>query len=312
LISQDNNLIHENFRKITEHTAIEVFPYFGKNNKHSSDELAVNAMRKELNSLPYSTRVVIGEGEKDNAPMLYEGEILGSGELVLDIAVDPLECTTNFSKGLPNSLTILAYTEKDGMIPVPGTYMEQWIAGPDLPASFHPNQPLRHNIELLSDAKKKTFGELLIVVQERPRHELLIKSLRDLGCGVALIESGSISAVLDICLEYGHYDALIGTYGAPEGLISALIAKASRSEMKGIIRPHEEKFKKKWEDMGYLSDQILDKNDLISGDFYGIAATCISTNLFMKGLLKKGKKIYGQTLTITNVGHEIHEFVNWE
>ncbi|MCB1141345.1 MAG: fructose-bisphosphatase class II [Leptospiraceae bacterium] len=312
MLSLDINLINENFRKITESTAIGVFPYLGKNNKHAGDEIAVNAMRKELNSLPFGTRVIIGEGEKDDAPYLYEGEVLGKGDVILDLAVDPLECTTNFSKGLPNSMSVLAYSEKDGLAPVPGTYMEQWIAGPEVGTPLNPENTLRHNIEILSDYKRKTFDELLIVVQERPRHEMLIRSLRDLGCGVALIESGSLSAVMDICLEFGHYDAMIGTYGAPEGLISALIAKATESQMKAILRPHEEIYKERWEEAGYLVDQVMDKDDLVTGEFFGLSATCITSNLFLKGLVKKGKKLHGQTLTITPHGHEVHEFVTWE
>jgi fructose-1,6-bisphosphatase/sedoheptulose 1,7-bisphosphatase-like protein len=113
-------------------------------------------------------------------------------------------------------------------------------------------------------------------------------------------------------MEYGHYDAMIGTYGAPEGLITALIAKVTKSEFKAIMRPHDEKFKNKWESQGYTSDQVMDKDDLIKGEHIGISATCISTNLFMKGLKKINNKFLGQTLTLSPKGFDIHEFTIME
>ncbi len=145
----------ENFRRITETTSIRVYEYFGKNNKYKADEIAVNAMRDELGKLAFKSQIIIGEGEKDKAPMLYEGEILGKGETTFDLAVDPLECTTNFSMGLPNSMCIIAFTENGGMVKVPGTYMEQWIAGPSMKSPFEPKESLKLNLQKLSDSLKK-------------------------------------------------------------------------------------------------------------------------------------------------------------
>ena len=302
----------ECYRKITEQTSIKVFEHFGKDNKHLADEVAVNTMRDGLKNLTLKNRIIIGEGEKDNAPMLYEGELLGEGSIEIDLAVDPLECTTNFSKGLPNSMSIIAFSEKDCMAKVPGTYMEQWLSGPGMKAQFDPKASIENNIEKISDSFKKLKKDLIIVVQDRPRHENLIKSLRSLGCSITLIDSGSITAALDICMEFGHYDAMIGTYGAPEGLITALIAKVTKSEFKAIMRPHDEKFKIKWESQGYVTDQVMDKDDLIKGEHIGISATCISTNLFMKGLRKINNKYLGQTMTLSPKGFDIHEFTIME
>lgn len=302
----------ENFRKITEQTSIKVFEHFGKDDKFLADEVAVNSMRNELNKLSFLSRIIIGEGEKDKAPMLFEGELLGSGSLEIDLAVDPIECTTNFSKGLPNSMSIIAFSEKDSMAKVPGTYMEQWLSGPRMTESFSPNETLAINIEKLSDCHKKRKEDLLIVVQDRPRHKELIKELRSLGCGISLIDSGSLSAALDICMEYGHYDAMLGTYGAPEGLITAIIAKVTGSEMKGILRPHEDIFRLKWEAQGYKSGQVMDKKDLVRGETLGISATCLSTTLFMKGIRKINNKFSGQTLTLSPRGVDIHEFTTSE
>ncbi len=296
-------------RKVTQATAIQVLPLFGKYNKTHADSLAVEVMRKELNSLPFGTRIILGEGEKDESAYLHEGEILGTGEILVDLIVDPLECTTNFSKGLPNSLSVIAYANINGIQPVPGTYMEQWIAGPKFMDSFDPNAPLSHNVEKLCDSLKKTHSELLIVVQDRPRHENLIRDLRNLGIRVALIDSGSVTAGLDICLNKGHYDAMIGTYGAPEGLLLAVVAKCTGSEMKGILRPHKEIYKEKWKSYGFEDGQVLDKTEFIKGEFYGFEATILSTNILGRGIQKFYGKYKGNSISISNSWVEFHE---WE
>lgn len=296
-------------KHVVEQTSKEIFSLFGKNDKNHSDHLAVEKMRYELSILPFGVRVILGEGEKDEAPMLYEGEILGKGEISLDIVVDPLECTTNFSKGLPNSMSVIAYSKKDCLVKVPGTYMEQWVAGPKFKGSFEPYSSLSENIEKLSDSLKKTNSQLLVVVQDRPRHESLIFSLRKLGVRIALIDSGSITAALDICLENGHYDAMIGTYGAPEGLIVAILASCTNSEMKGILRPHKEIYKEKWLDLGYTEGEVLDKRQLVKDEFCGMVASVISTNIIIKGITYKNGILQGNSLVVSNFGKEIH---TWE
>ncbi|MCB1157455.1 MAG: fructose-bisphosphatase class II [Leptospiraceae bacterium] len=296
-------------RQATEKAAVAVLPYFGKMDKHTADHIAVETMRKALNDMDLHSRIIIGEGEKDNAPMLYEGEMLGhTGTYEIDIAVDPLECTTNFSRGLPNSMSIIAFSERGGLRKVPGTYMEQWLAGPDMKENFEPEKGVRYNIEKLCKVENKGIGDLVIVVQDRPRHEGLIRELRDMGCGVSLIESGSISAAMDITLRIGTYDAMIGTYGAPEGLICAAMAVATNSEMKAILRPHNEEFQKKWIDLGGKENQVMDKKELIHGEHLGLVATGISGNHFLKGLQKRKTEIQGHTLIISTEGIGIHTF----
>lgn len=296
------------FAKVTEKTACKTFSQFGKMDKHNADKIAVETMRYELSQLNFQSRVIIGEGEKDDAPMLYEDEILGNGEIQIDIAVDPLECTTNFAKGLPNSLTVLAFTEKDGLHRVPGTYMEQWIASPQMKYPFVPEEGVESNLEKLADSLNKKVSELLIVVQDRPRHKELIERIRKIGSGVSLIESGSLTCILDICLQKGNYDALIGTYGAPEGLIGAVVAKATSSEFKGIIRAHEEKHRDKWISSGRGEEEVLDKDDLITGNMFGFIATGISGNSVLNGLHKKNGKVSGETLLLSKKINRIKTF----
>ncbi len=286
------------FKEITKLSAIETIPLYGKNKKDEADKLAVEKMRLELNKNSFQSRIIIGEGEKDNAPMLFENEILGQGELHLDLAVDPLECTNNFAKGLPNSLSVIAFTEKNKMLPVPGTYMEQWIAGPKMKSPFDMEKSISENLKLLSDNLEKNISDLRIVVQDRPRHKDLISELRNLDVGVCLIDSGSISCILDICLELGNYDALIGTFGAPEGVVGAIIAKCTNSEFKGRLKPHEEKYKLKWEAYGKKPEDILDIKDLIQSEICGMSATCISSNSFIKGITIHGKDFIGETILV--------------
>ena len=287
---------------------IEIQNILRKMDKHNADKIAVETMRYELSQLNFRSRVIIGEGEKDDAPMLYEDEILGNGEIQIDIAVDPLECTTNFAKGLPNSLTVLAFTEKDELHRVPGTYMEQWIASPQMKYPFVPEEGVESNLEKLADSLNKKVSELLIVVQDRPRHKELIERIRKIGSGVSLIESGSLTCILDICLQKGNYDALIGTYGAPEGLIGAVVAKATSSEFKGIIRAHEEKHRDKWISSGRGEEEVLDKDDLITGNMFGFIATGISGNSVLNGLHKKNGKVSGETLLLSKKINRIKTF----
>lgn len=293
---------------VTEKTACKTFPEFGKMDKKKADHIAVEEMRLELSKLPFQSRVIIGEGEKDDAPMLYEDEILGKPGFAIDIAVDPLECTTNFSKGLPNSLCVIAFTEKDGLHRVPGTYMEQWIASPQMKYPFQPEEGVEKNLAQLAESLQKKISDLIIVVQDRPRHKELIERIRALNCGISLIDSGSLTCIMDICLEKGNYDALIGTYGAPEGLIGAIIAKATGSEFKAIIRPHEEKHREKWETTGRKAEEILDKNDLVPGNFFGFIATGISENSILKGIHKRNGKLAGETILLSKEISKIKKF----
>ena len=301
--------ISHTLRVATEQAAVSVLPMFGKLDKHQSDFLAVESMRKSLQEMDLHIRVVIGEGEKDEAPMLFEGEVLGKEDaFTIDIAVDPLECTTNFAKGLPNSMSVIAFADRGGLHPVPGTYMEQWLAGPEMKEPFEPTQGVRYNINKLADTIKKKPSDMLVVVQDRPRHDEIVKELRSMGCGVSLISSGSISTGMDICLQTSIYDAMLGTYGAPEGLICAAMACATGSEMKARIKPHTPEMAQKWLQMGGVEGTYLDKKDLVQGKNVGLVATGISGNHFLKGLQKKKDAIHGYTLIISTDGIGMYNF----
>jgi fructose-1,6-bisphosphatase II len=205
-------------------------------------------------------------------------------------------------------MSVLGFSEAGGLKSVPGTYMEQWIAGPRATGIFNPEESIEKNISKLSSALNKKPSELVIVVQDRPRHMDIIQKLRELDCGVALIDSGSLAATLEICLAYGTYDAMIGTYGAPEGLLSAIIARATNSEMKAILRPHTDKHAQEWKQMGNELETVMDKEELVSGEHIGLVATGIGGNQILRGLRIENQKAQGYTLLVTKKGSQIESF----
>lgn len=234
--------------EVTAQTAAEVFAHSGKNDKHTADHVAVEGLRARLQGLPFRMTVVSGEGEKDKAPMLFSGERLGNaGDSGpgLDLIVDPLECTTNFARGLPDSMVVLAATEEGATQPVPGTYMKQMLLpaasanrlGRDINLDSAPAEVL----ELVGRDTNRKPSEITVVVQDRPRHQQLIAELRAAGASVALVESGSISAALEIAAEQnGRLTMMWGIFGAPEGLIIALLAALTGLGFLGRIEPHDE------------------------------------------------------------------------
>lgn len=251
---------------VTDAVARAVISLSGKNQKNKADHICVEAMRSGLNRLPYEMTVVIGEGEKDEAPMLYSGEVLGSGGEALDLIVDPLECTSNFAKGLPDSMTVILAAEKGSVIHVPGTYMEQLL----LPLDADPGPGVfgmerKEVLKRVSESLKVPVQDLTVIVQNRSRHEHLIEDIRSAGASVALIESGSISAACDIFARpQSRYHLLWGSFGAPEGLVLGFLSRANGYRFYGRIDPHNEKTEEEARELGVLG-QVLRGDQWIAG-----------------------------------------------
>ncbi len=265
-----NKEIMNDFREIglelaraVETTARATMPLSGKGDKNGADARAVETLRKALGEADFNMRVIIGEGEKDDAPMLYAGEVLGkranqAGEPYLELIVDPLECTTNFAKGLPDSMCVLAAISENCVQTVPGTYMEQLLVPPAaaelMPDKISLDTPVEETLRLTAEGLGRTVGDLTVVVQDRPRHKELIEAIRAAGAGVSLIESGSISAALEIILEKPRrLNMLWGTFGAPEGLIMAFMAAQAGYGFLGRIKPHDDKTQDQTNDLGLLN-----------------------------------------------------------
>jgi fructose-1,6-bisphosphatase II / sedoheptulose-1,7-bisphosphatase len=210
--------------RVTEYAAIAASRLVGRGDEKAADAAAVEAMRDALNKLAFDGTVVIGEGERDEAPMLYIGEkvgsAIGSGPRI-DIALDPLEGTTITAKAGPNALAVLAIAEEGGLLNAPDTYMEKLAVGPGYPEGI---VSLRHsateNVEALAAAKNVSPSEIIACVLDRPRHEALIRELRGLGCGIHLIPDGDVAGVIAVANPDTTIDIYLGTGGAPEGVLA--------------------------------------------------------------------------------------------
>lgn len=278
------------FASVTEQTARSIMYLSGKGDKHLADQIAVETMRKTLDAQPLNLFIHLGEGEKDNAPMLYSGERLGVQKEAtprLDLVVDPLECTTNFAKGLPDSLSVLLATPSEAMRKVPGTYMEQLLVPPEclelLGSEIHLDAPVDSILKAVAKSLGRNVEDLTVVVQDRPRHEKLIQEIREAGAGVSLIESGSVSAAAEIMLKGGGRLHLVwGKFGAPEGLIMAAMANLAGYGFLGRIAPHNDAAKKECEAMG-LTGRVKNASEWV-GDQDIISISGVHSSTWLPGV----------------------------
>ncbi|MBL8021818.1 MAG: fructose-bisphosphatase class II [Leptospirales bacterium] len=298
------------FARATDLAARNVIVWSGKARKNEADQVAVESMRQCIAELPYASHVLIGEGEKDQAPMLYAGERFGSpGQTELDLVVDPLECTTNFAHGLHDSLSVLLAVPPGTIPAIPGTYMTQMLL-PDSPAaSFFRQQEvgplLDTNIkEILRTVARENgvdVGSLNVVIQDRPRHKEIIEGARSAGAGVALIDSGSVSAAAEILMRKGgRWSLLFGTYGAPEGLILAFMAKMTGGFFAGRIAPHDPLFEHQTRILG-LEDRALSAEEWVKGDGC-LIMTCIHSSTYLRGVEVRAGHTFTESLLWTRSG----------
>ena len=207
---------------VCEHAAIAAAQLRGRGDKNAADQVAVDAMRRSLNALPIRGTVVIGEGEMDEAPMLYIGEVLGQGGAAVDIAVDPLEGTTICAKNLPGAMTTLAFATEGGFLHAPDVYMDKIAAGPDVPeGAVDLDLPVADNLARVASAKAVAISELTVCVLDRPRHAEVIAAIRAAGARVSLIGDGDVAGVLSVSDPSSGIDMYLGSGGAPEGVLAA-------------------------------------------------------------------------------------------
>lgn len=257
---------------VTEQAARAVMPLSGKGDKNTADQLAVEAMRDALNRIDQRFHIVLGEGGKDDAPMLYSGEVLGLRKAdpaaeSFDLIVDPLECTTNFAKGLPDSMSVLLAAPAGTVQAVPGTYMEQLLVPREaahlLDGEINLDTPVAEVLPRVAAALGNALHEMCVVVQDRPRHQQLIEQIRATGAGVSLIDSGSISSAFRVILGRSRRTHMLwGTFGAPEGVVIAFMARQAGSGFLGRIRPHDEATAAETRELG-LEGRSLREKDLV-------------------------------------------------
>jgi fructose-1,6-bisphosphatase II len=284
-IKPDRNLALELVR-VTEAAALASARLVGKGDKEAADQAAVDAMRVLLHSVHMDGLVVIGEGEKDEAPMLYNGEHIGDGSPPeVDIAVDPLEGTTLTAKGMPRALSVIALSERGSMFdPGPIVYMEKLAGSSDIADLLDLDRPITQTVKLIADRKGKDVGDVVVVVLDRPRHQDGIRAIQEAGAGVQLIADGDVSAALQAVTERARVDLLWGIGGTPEGVISAAAIKCIGGELVGRLWPRNDDERQAALDAGYDLDKQLTTADLVRSDNCFFAATGVTDGDVLQGV----------------------------
>jgi len=275
------------FVRVTEAAALAAARWQGRGDKIGADNAAVTAMRAVFDSVHVAGEVVIGEGEMDEAPMLYIGERVGCAEKPLvDIAVDPLEGTNIVAKGLTGAISVLAVSEKGGLLHAPDMYMEKLAVGPAGKGKIDLDAPLEDNLLHLAKALDKNVADLTVVILDRPRHEPQIAACRRAGVRIQLISDGDVSPAVAAALDNSGVDLMVGTGGAPEGVLAAAALKCLGGEMQARLRPETAAEQERAEAMGVFPvDKLLTMDDLIKTDDVIFAATGISHSSLLNGVL---------------------------
>jgi len=281
----DRNLALELVR-VTEAAALAAAPLVGMGDKEAADQAAVDGMRYMLHSVSMDGVVVIGEGEKDEAPMLYNGEHIGDGSPPqVDIAVDPLEGTTLAAHGMPSALAVIALSARGTMFdPGPCVYMEKLAGAPEIADLLDLDRPLGETVQLIAKRKGTPVGDVMVVVLDRPRHEQGIEQIRAAGARVRLIPHGDVSASLLAVTERSHVDLLWGIGGTPEGVISAAAVKCLGGQLLGRLWPRDDEERSAAIDAGYDLDRVLDRDDLVAGEDVFFSATGITDGDVLQGV----------------------------
>ena len=287
------------FIKTTEMAAIGAFPFIGKGDKNAADKGSVDKMRNELNQIDMNGEVVIGEGEMDEAPMLYIGEKVGTNKgQNLDIALDPLEGTNFVAKNLPNAFSMLAVCERGNLLSAPDTYMEKIAIGKNLPKNLLDlDNSVEQNIKLLSDAKKKSINKITACILKRPRHEKIIKSLEKLNVKIKFISDGDVSGAISVVDAKTNIDIYLGIGGGPEGVLAA----AALSCMGGQIQTRlvlDDEQKKRANKLGIKDvKRKYNIDDMIKGDVI-FCASAITNGDIVDGIKDLGDKYEVSTFAL--------------
>ncbi len=283
--SPDRNLALELVR-VTEAAALAAARWQGRGDKEQGDQAAVDAMRLMLSTVPMDGIVVIGEGEKDEAPMLYNGEEIGDGSPPrVDIAVDPLEGTTLTAQGQPSALAVIALSERGTMFdPGPCVYMEKIAGAPRIADCLSLTEPLADVIRKVAERKQVGPGDVTVIMLKRERHDEAVAELRDVGARIRFISDGDVSAALLAVSEGTGVDLLWGIGGTPEGVLSAAAIKSLGGQLLGRLWPRDDEERKAATDAGYDLDQVLGVDDLVGGSDVFFAGTGVTDGDLLQGV----------------------------
>ena len=306
----DRNLALELVRA-TEAAAIRAYPFIGKGDKNAADKAAVDAMRAFLGTVNFEGSVVIGEGEKDNAQMLFNGEVVGAGNgPKCDIAVDPIDGTSLTAAGRQNALSVIAVSDRGTMLDASSIfYMNKLVTGQAGVGVCDIRKPIGENVRALAKAMKKPVSEIVVAVLDRPRHEDLIREIREAGAGTRLLLDGDVAASIHAASYGSRIDMCVGIGGSPEGVVTACAITAMGGLMQGILMPRDEKEKQSGIDRGLKMDYVYEANELVRSDNTFFIGTGVTDGGLLQGVRRKGPIIRTESIVIRGRSGTIRRIV---
>lgn len=302
-------LLSREFLRVVEEAAIAAARTMGQGDRSGSDGVAVEAMRKAMDPLPMRGTVVIGEGERDEAPMLFIGEKVGRGgadDPEIDIAVDPLEGTNLCATGAPNAIAVLAAANKGGLLHAPDCYMEKIIVGPSARGAVHLDAPAEENLKTIATRLRRKVQDLTVIVLDRPRHEQLIDDIRRAGARIKLIGDGDLSAGITAAVRGTNVHAVMGIGGAPEGVLTAAALRCLNGGMVARLVPTKEGQEERMRAMGIIDLQrVYTERDLAPGPNIMFAASGVTDGSLMRGVRFFGHGCRTSSLLMSLQEHRI-------
>ena len=285
-----DHLLEQEFIRVTEQAAIASARTMGRGDRHHSDQAAVEAMRQEMDNLPMDGRIVIGEGERDKAPMLYVGEEVGrlrgqDGATAVDIAVDPLEGTNLCATGAPDAIAVLAASERGGLLYAPDVYMDKIVVGPTARGTIHIDAPVAENLRNIAAAFGRQVTDLTVVVLDRERHAQLIEDIREAGARIRLIGDGDLSAGISAAVRGTGVHAVMGIGGAPEGVITAAAMRCLGGEIQARLKAVGEEQEVRLKELGFVDlNRIYKTEELAPGEEILFSSTGVTDGELLRGV----------------------------
>ncbi|MGO1735191.1 MAG: class II fructose-bisphosphatase [Leucobacter sp.] len=307
----DRNLAMELVRA-TEAAAIRATPFVGRGDKNAADGAAVDAMRRFLSTVSMNGTVVIGEGEKDDAPWLYNGEQVGNGMgAQCDVAVDPIDGTRLTAEGRAGALSVIAVADRGSMYDTSAVfYMDKLVCGPDGVGVVDIRQPIGENIRALAKVKGVDVSDIRVAVLDRPRHEQLIGDIREAGAGTYLLMDGDVAGGVNAAKFDSRIDLCVGVGGTPEGIITACAVKALGGVIQGKLWPIDDDERQRALDAGHDFDRVLEANDLVKSDNTYFVATGITPSDFVDGVQRNGAFIRTESVVMRSHSGTIRHVVS--
>ncbi len=307
----DRNLAMELVRA-TEAAAMRATPWIGRGDKNAADGAAVDAMRRFLSTVNMNGTVVIGEGEKDEAPWLYNGEVVGNGQgAECDVAVDPIDGTRLTAEGRPGALSVIAVADRGSMYdPSAVFYMDKLVCGPEGVGVVDINRPIGENIRALARAKNVDVSDIRVAVLDRPRHEQLITDIRAAGAGTRLLMDGDVAGGVNAARWDSGIDLCVGIGGTPEGIITACAVKALGGVIQGRLWPKDDEERARAIDAGHDLTRVLEANDLVASDNCYFVATGITSADFIEGVERRGPFVRAESIVMRSHSGTIRHIIS--